>query len=157
MKNMIFWIFEHFMPQVIKYWKPAGTRVLRLKNPTRQKWKNPGFKPGPGTRVNSLSGALQGRRCRRRCRANRSRFRGYIKKANTIKKHGARVPNKTITFSETKRPHRGILGRTSQNQKNPNWMKQRTFCSSVVPERSKRLSKKCSASFIYSDLLKICI
>ena len=108
-------------------------------------------------RGRSRSGALQGRRCRRRCRANRSRFRGYIKKANTIKKHGARVPNKTITFSETKRPHRGILGRTSQNQKNPNWMKQRTFCSSVVPERSKRLSKKCSASFIYSDLLKICI
>ena len=32
-----------------------GTRVLRLKNLTRQKWKNPGFRPGSGTRVNSLA------------------------------------------------------------------------------------------------------
>ena len=31
-----------------------GTRVLRLKNPTRSDGKNPGFKPGSGTRVPSL-------------------------------------------------------------------------------------------------------
>ena len=43
-------IFAHFRPQKGN----LGTRVLRLKNETCSNGKNPGFKPGSGTRAQSL-------------------------------------------------------------------------------------------------------
>ena len=44
-------IFAHFRPQKGN----PGTRVLRLKNETCSNGKNPGFKPGSGTRAQSLT------------------------------------------------------------------------------------------------------
>ena len=50
-------------PQIIKIRNP-GTRLLRIKNPTHQKWKNPSFQPGSDTRVNSLGYMERYKKCK---------------------------------------------------------------------------------------------